>query len=302
MLPPELLVSLLERAEIGVAVVDAHCRFRYVNERMAAINGAAAADHLGRPVAEVLPDLADRLHEIIGGVIATQEPLLSVMVEGVTPAGSERRTWEASYLPIRLEGEPAVAVVATDQSERHEATTHIRWRLGQQAALADLGQRALLERDLDAVLHAGTAMLADQLETERAGVLERVPNLDHLVMRAGVGFPAGAVGHMTAEFGPRSQAGQVAREAARWIGPFSDSFPDFRMEVVDVIAEPGKVAACFKCSGTQLGEWQGRPPSGRRFEGIDKVYVFEVRDGRLFRAITVVEDNLTRMRQLGLVD
>ncbi|HEX8083416.1 MAG TPA: ester cyclase [Solirubrobacteraceae bacterium] len=97
-------------------------------------------------------------------------------------------------------------------------------------------------------------------------------------------------------------AGQVAQDAARWIGPFVASFPDFRMEVVDVIAEPDKVAAYFKCSGTQLGEWQGRPPSQRRFEDVDEIYVFEVRDGRLARAIVAVEDNLTRMRQLGLVD
>ena len=27
--------------------------------------------------------------------------------------------------------------------------------------------------------------------------------------------------------------GEIAREAARWIGPFTASFPDLRMEVVD---------------------------------------------------------------------
>jgi predicted ester cyclase len=97
-------------------------------------------------------------------------------------------------------------------------------------------------------------------------------------------------------------AGQVARAAARWIGPFARAFPDFRMEVVDVVAEAGKVAGYFRCSGTQLGEWQGRPPSNRRFEAVDEVYVFEVRDGRLVRAIVAIEDNLTRMRQLGLLD
>jgi hypothetical protein len=31
--------------------------------------------------------------------------------------------------------------------------------------------------------------------------------------------------------------GQIASEARRWVGPFLDSFPEFRMEVVDVIAE-----------------------------------------------------------------
>jgi len=46
---------------------------------------------------------------------------------------------------------------------------------------------------------------------------------------------------------------QFADGARRWIGPFRESFPDFRMEVVDVIAEPDKVVGHFKCSGTNEG-------------------------------------------------
>ncbi len=94
--------------------------------------------------------------------------------------------------------------------------------------------------------------------------------------------------------------GQIAREAARWVGPFARSFPDFRMELVDAIAEPDKVVGYFKCSGTHEGEWRGIPPSGRRFEDVDEVYIFRVEDGKLSSAVAVVEDNLTRMRQLGL--
>src|SRR3954454_24389723 len=97
-------------------------------------------------------------------------------------------------------------------------------------------------------------------------------------------------------------SGEVPAAARRWIGPFRESFPDFRMELVEAVAEPGKVAAYFKCSGTQQGEWRGRPPRGRRFEGLDEGYIFRVADGKLEGAIAVVEDNLTRMRQLGLID
>jgi predicted ester cyclase len=96
--------------------------------------------------------------------------------------------------------------------------------------------------------------------------------------------------------------GQIAKGARRWVGPFRDSFPDFRMEVIDVIAEDDKVVGYFKCSGTHEGEWRGHPPTGRRFEGVDEVYVFRVEDGKLASALAVVEDNLTRLRQLGLVE
>jgi hypothetical protein len=94
--------------------------------------------------------------------------------------------------------------------------------------------------------------------------------------------------------------GDIARDAARWVGPFRESFPDFRMEVADVIAEEDKVVGYFKCYGTHEGEWRGRPPTGRRFEGIDEVYIFRVEDGKLASALAVVEDNLTRLQQLGV--
>jgi predicted ester cyclase len=96
-------------------------------------------------------------------------------------------------------------------------------------------------------------------------------------------------------------AGQIASEAKRWVGPFTESFPDFRMEVVDVLAESDKVVGYFKCSGTHQGEWRGHPPTGRRFEAVDEVYIFRVEDGKLASAVAVVEDNLTRLRQLGLI-
>jgi predicted ester cyclase len=94
--------------------------------------------------------------------------------------------------------------------------------------------------------------------------------------------------------------GQIAEDARRWIGPFRDSFPDFRMELIEAVAEADKVVGYFKCSGTHEGEWRGIPPTGRRFEGIDEVYIFCVRDGKLASAVAAVEDNLTRMRQLGI--
>jgi predicted ester cyclase len=93
--------------------------------------------------------------------------------------------------------------------------------------------------------------------------------------------------------------GEFAATARRWIGPFRDAFPDFRMEVVELVAEGDKVVAHFRCSGTHRGEWRGVEPTGRRFENVDEIYIFEVRDGRLTSALGL-EDNLKRTRQLGI--
>lgn len=56
----------------------------------------------------------------------------------------------------------------------------------------------------------------------------------------------------------------------------------------------------FTCSGTHEGEWRGIPPTGRRFEVVDEIHIFRILDGTLSSATAVVEDNLTRMRQLGI--
>jgi predicted SnoaL-like aldol condensation-catalyzing enzyme len=92
--------------------------------------------------------------------------------------------------------------------------------------------------------------------------------------------------------------GELAAAAKRWIGPFRESFPDFEMRIVDLVAEGDTVVGHFRCSGTHQGPWQGIPPTGKRFHDIDEVYIFRISDGKL-AGFSAVEDNLTRLRQLG---
>jgi predicted ester cyclase len=94
-------------------------------------------------------------------------------------------------------------------------------------------------------------------------------------------------------------APDLAPAAKRWIAPFRVSFPDVRMDVVDLIAEGDVVVGRFKCSGTHLGEWRGFAPTGRRFTNIDEVYIFRFCDGKIVRAWGI-EDTLRRLEQLGL--
>jgi predicted ester cyclase len=92
---------------------------------------------------------------------------------------------------------------------------------------------------------------------------------------------------------------QMAPGARRWITPFRQSFPDVQMEIVELIAEGEKVVGRFRCSATHLGPWRGQAPTGRRFERVDEVYIFRVRDGRIAEAWGI-EDTASRERQLAL--
>ena len=87
--------------------------------------------------------------------------------------------------------------------------------------------------------------------------------------------------------------------ARRWIAPFRASFPDVHMEIVELIAEGEKVVGRFRCSATNLGPWRGNPPTGRRFERVDEVYIYRVQEGRITEAWGL-EDNRSRERQLRL--
>jgi predicted ester cyclase len=92
--------------------------------------------------------------------------------------------------------------------------------------------------------------------------------------------------------------GELAAAAKRWIGPFRASFPDFTMKIIDLVAEGDTVVGYFQCSGTHHGEWNGIQATGKRFQDVDEIYIFHVRDGKL-TGFVAVEDNLSRLRQLG---
>ena len=94
-------------------------------------------------------------------------------------------------------------------------------------------------------------------------------------------------------------APELAAAARSWIAPFRASFPDVHMEVVELIAEGDKVVGRFTCSATHLGTWLDQAPTGRRFERVDEVAIFRLRDGRIVHAWSL-EDTLGRLRQLGL--
>ncbi len=99
-----LLDVIFARAPVGLALFDADLRYARVNDRMAAINGLAAAAHLGRTVREVLPNVAPDVEDDLRRVLRTGEPLIEVERSGETPA---RPGHEREWLELLLAGQPA---------------------------------------------------------------------------------------------------------------------------------------------------------------------------------------------------
>jgi len=92
---------------------------------------------------------------------------------------------------------------------------------------------------------------------------------------------------------------ELAEQAKQGFTAFRSAFPDWREEIVDMVAEGDQVVGRFKCSGTHRGEMMGIAPTGRHME-VDEVYFLRVEDG-MFVEFWGLEVNLTRMRQLGLL-
>lgn len=96
-------------------------------------------------------------------------------------------------------------------SERERAEGEAASRAAQQAAVAQLGQFAVREADLDGVLDAACQMVSATLGTEYTKVLELLPGGENLLLRAGVGWREGLVGAGTVDTGKQSQAGYTLR-------------------------------------------------------------------------------------------
>jgi predicted ester cyclase len=94
-------------------------------------------------------------------------------------------------------------------------------------------------------------------------------------------------------------APRAARRVKRLFAEFRSAFPDWREEIVELVAEGGTVAGRFRCSGTHLGEFLGEAPTGRRME-VEEVFFLRAEDGK-FADFWALEDSLGRMRQLGLL-
>lgn len=114
------LESLYATAPVGLAVFDRNLRFIRINERLAQINGATVEAHIGRTVAEMVPDLTVQAQALLNRIVTAGEPVSGIEVVGETPAHPGReRTWIEYWNPVRdARGEiVGVSVVAEEVTE-----------------------------------------------------------------------------------------------------------------------------------------------------------------------------------------
>jgi PAS domain S-box-containing protein len=113
-------------APVGIAFFDRDQRVTRVNRALAEMNGLAVEGHVGRLVAELLPNPDPRIAEALERVLTTGEPVVNLEVAGETAkAPGLRRHWLASYYPVRsasgaIEGAGCVVIEVTQRRRSEE--------------------------------------------------------------------------------------------------------------------------------------------------------------------------------------
>lgn len=99
-----LLDALADKAPVGLAFLDPSFRFIRINERLAAMNGPSPAEHHGRSLAEIVPDLWPGLEPLLRRALAGESVTDEEMVGETQAAPGELRYWLVSVYPVRVQG------------------------------------------------------------------------------------------------------------------------------------------------------------------------------------------------------
>ena len=100
---------LYENAPLGIALVDRERRYRRINSYLADYNGLPAADHIGRTIGDVLPEIGPRIDEVIGQVFETGEPVTRWELKAPNPTDPELdEVFELDIYPIATPGSEQV--------------------------------------------------------------------------------------------------------------------------------------------------------------------------------------------------
>ncbi|MGE5778169.1 MAG: PAS domain S-box protein [Hyphomicrobiales bacterium] len=174
------LESLYHTAPIGLCLLDTSLRYVRINEKLAEINGVAAADHIDRTVREVVPGVVDVVEPIFRKVMETGESVTDFEVQGKTPkAPGVLRYWIENWYPLKESDGSVVAVGVTVQevTEQKRAEAALRESEARLRAVLDACPDEIMLVSPDGIVLA-TNEAAERRMTKRSAI--RDPVGDHL--------------------------------------------------------------------------------------------------------------------------
>lgn len=190
------LEHVYQTAPVGLCLMDRDLRFVRVNERLAAINGKSIAEHIGRRLSDIVPDVARTVEPIYQQVIDSGVPATDFEVRGTTPRWNG--TALVSYYPLKgIDGTVrGVSTVVQDITVRKRTEEALKTS---EAAVRDLvgklivaqeDERRRVARELHdglnqelAALSVELGMFRSELPPEHAKLNERLAGLQSFASR-----------------------------------------------------------------------------------------------------------------------
>jgi PAS domain S-box-containing protein len=143
-----MLEPLFESAPIGMAYIDAACRYVRVNPILAGQHGLAAEAMLGRTVEALIPQLWPEVRGLYARALSG-ERVLNEELSGVVGPTAER-SWLVSLCPVRSEGRVVgLWLLVNDVTERRRAEQALRTRNDLYAMLSRTNRAVSRCRDKD---------------------------------------------------------------------------------------------------------------------------------------------------------
>jgi PAS domain S-box-containing protein len=124
---PELQL-IYETAPIGLAFLSPDCRYVLINQHLTEICGISIADHIGRSVREMVPQVAEQVEQIVQTILRSGEPITGIEVNGQRPDGSNvDRVWITYWHPLKNRNGDVIGVnvAAEEITERKRAEAEL---------------------------------------------------------------------------------------------------------------------------------------------------------------------------------
>ena len=181
--------SLLGQVRNAVIAIDRDLRIVYWNDAAVSMYGWRFAEVLGKPIQSLLlaPSARDSAESILrevqtAGHWGGERQMLrkdgSKFLADVT----------LTVLRDRHDAVVGYVGVSSDATDRAQARRELEIRARQQAAIAELGRRALVEPLLSSLMHEAVGLVARTLDVEFASVLQLLPDDQNFLLKAKVGW------------------------------------------------------------------------------------------------------------------
>jgi PAS domain S-box-containing protein len=117
-----LLDTVFDKAPVGLTFLDPQFRYIRINKTLAQLNALPPEEHIGKTIAEALPNVWPHVSPLLHQVRDTNQPLLNVEIYAPVPDRPKQGHWLASYYPIWVRNELlGYGIVAMDITQQKQA-------------------------------------------------------------------------------------------------------------------------------------------------------------------------------------